>query len=76
MNERLLYVRTIYTTKKSATSATFDCNILNHNTLWVHLVVWKMLLEILLAGVNCYLHIRVLLCRNETYRKVGLDFSV
>ena len=35
-----------------------------------------MLLEKLLARVNCYLHSCVLLCRNETYRKVGPNFSV
>ena len=35
-----------------------------------------MLLKMLLVGVGCQLHIWELLCRNETYRKVGPDFSI
>jgi len=60
-------------TKKSATSATGDYNKLKHNTLWVHFDFWKMLLEKLLAGVSSQLHTWVLLCSNETYRKVAAE---
>ena len=70
--ERDGYTRTrvIIRTKKSATSATGSCNLLNHRILWVHFDFWKMLLEKLLEGVSAQLRICALLCRNETYRKV------
>jgi len=42
----------------------------------VHIDFQEMLLEKLPIGVNCQLHIWALLCRNETYRKVGRDFSI
>ena len=42
-----------YRTKVSATSATSDYNKLKHNILRVHFHFWKMLLEKLLAGMNC-----------------------
>ena len=44
-------------TKESATSATDGCNIQNNNILWVHFMLLKMLLEMLLGGVNIQLHI-------------------
>ena len=50
--------------------------MLNHSILRVHFGLLKMLLETLLVGVSWQLHIWELLCRNETYRKVGYDFSV
>ena len=42
---------------KSATSATGRYNTLKYNILRVHIGFLKMLLEMLLAGVSCYLHI-------------------
>ena len=67
---RFSRTRVIYRTKKSATSATSVCNLLNHRILRVHFDFWKMLLEKLLEGVSTQMRICALLCRNETYRKV------
>ena len=49
----LTRTRVIYKTKECATSTTSDCNKLNYSILRVHFGFWKMLLEILLVGLNC-----------------------
>ena len=49
--------RVIYRTNESATSATVYYNALNHSVLWVHIGFLKMLLKMLLVGMECQLHI-------------------